>query len=170
MVQNFERYFWKLLAIFTGVVSPGTPRRSRELRCQLLDTRHFGVVNEKEKMKQKQLVMFSAWLGGLGVVLGAFGAHALKARVDASSLENWKTATLYHLVHALAALVAAQQARSSYRSVLFFLCGIVLFSGSLYTLVLTQIRTLGAIAPLGGICFILGWIFLGLDREARNKS
>jgi uncharacterized membrane protein YgdD (TMEM256/DUF423 family) len=99
--------------------------------------------------------------GALGVGLGAFGAHGLKNVVsDPSLLDTWETAARYHLVHALAlGLVAAHPGQPRVAGGLFLL-GMLLFSGSLYTLVLTEQRWLGAITPLGGLALIAGWLVL----------
>ena len=104
-------------------------------------------------------------LGALGVLLGAFGAHGLEARVDdPEQLEWWQTAARYHLVHAVALLgVAAHPGKTDIAGWLF-VAGMVLFCGSLYTMGLTGTRWLGAITPLGGLCFIGGWIALALAR------
>lgn len=106
----------------------------------------------------------AAALGFLGVALGAFGAHYLKARVDASLLAVYQTGVLYHLVHALALLALALYGRSSGQSVqavgACFLAGVALFSGSLYALAFTGIRAFGAITPLGGLAFLAGWALL----------
>ena len=99
--------------------------------------------------------------GSLGVALGAFGAHGLKRVVsDPSLLDTWETAAKYHLIHALAlGLVAAHPSQPRLAGALFLL-GIVVFSGSLYTLVLTEQRWLGAITPIGGLALIGGWLAL----------
>jgi uncharacterized membrane protein YgdD (TMEM256/DUF423 family) len=102
---------------------------------------------------------------GIGVGLGAFGAHGLAARVDARMLAVFETAVRYHMYHALA-LFAVGWAASRWASPLvtasgwLFLSGIVIFSGSLYLLVLTGARWLGAITPVGGLAFLLGWAAL----------
>jgi uncharacterized membrane protein YgdD (TMEM256/DUF423 family) len=100
-------------------------------------------------------------MGALGVGLGAFGAHGLKDVVtDQALLEHWKTGAQYHLVHALALLgVAAHPTQPKVAGTLF-VAGVVLFSGSLYTMTLTGQKWLGAITPLGGVCFIAGWLAL----------
>ena len=104
----------------------------------------------------------------LGVGLGAFGAHGLKAKVTPEMLAVWQTGVLYHLVHALSLLLIgilchlmpeAATARNAGWAILF---GTVLFSGSLYLLVLTGIKPLGMITPFGGIAFLLGWLLLGI--------
>jgi len=101
----------------------------------------------------------------LGVALGAFGAHALRERLTDYYLDVYKTAVLYHFIHGLALFVvawlSAQQSDPKVQTAgIFFLLGIVLFSGSLYLLSVTQIKWLGAITPLGGLSFLAGWIFL----------
>lgn len=97
----------------------------------------------------------------LAVGLGAFGAHALKGTLAAhASTEVWKTAVLYHFLHALALLVLAALPGTGRLVTALFLAGILLFSGSLYLLALTNIRWLGAITPLGGLCFLAGWLML----------
>jgi uncharacterized membrane protein YgdD (TMEM256/DUF423 family) len=105
--------------------------------------------------------------GLLAVALGAFGAHALKTRFEpladgARRLEWWATAAQYHLIHALAlglvALTLLHHDSSAGRVGGYaFLGGMLLFSGSLYTMTLTGVRALGAITPLGGLAFMLGW-------------
>ncbi len=97
----------------------------------------------------------------LAVGLGAFGAHALKGTLQTNdTVEVWKTAVLYHFVHALALLVLAALPALNRAASSLFVVGIVIFSGSLYFLALTNIKWLGAITPLGGLCFLAGWICL----------
>ncbi len=101
----------------------------------------------------------------LGVGLGAFGSHLLRSKLSEASLEIYKTGVLYHFLHALAIFIVAwlstqtNDPRVQYAGV-FFMMGIVLFSGSLYLLSITEIRWLGAITPLGGLCFLTGWALL----------
>lgn len=103
----------------------------------------------------------AAVTGALAVALGAFGAHGLKQGVtDAHLLEVWDTGARYHLVHAVVLLVLASRGGPVWAERLL-LAGIVLFSGSLYLMTLTGARWLGAITPLGGVCFILGWLWIG---------
>jgi uncharacterized membrane protein YgdD (TMEM256/DUF423 family) len=107
-------------------------------------------------------IRIAALFGASGVVLGAFGAHGLKAVLAANqTLEVWHTASLYHLLHAVVLLWAAA------RSLAFrlFACGILVFSGSLYLLAVTGLKWLGAITPLGGLLLIAGWLAL-LRKEA----
>ncbi len=103
--------------------------------------------------------------GALGVALGAFGAHGLEGRItDPHLLEVWDTAAQYHLVHAVAlGLVAAHPAQPRCAGWLFA-AGVLLFCGSLYAMTLTGVRALGAITPLGGLCFIAGWVVLAVSR------
>jgi uncharacterized membrane protein YgdD (TMEM256/DUF423 family) len=107
--------------------------------------------------------------GALAVALGAFGSHALPRRVsDPKLLRIWETGATYHLVHSLALALAARggafENRPAKVASLCFATGIALFSGSLYALTLTGKRRLGAVAPLGGTAFILGWVALALRR------
>jgi uncharacterized membrane protein YgdD (TMEM256/DUF423 family) len=109
------------------------------------------------------------------VVLGAFGAHALKARLDAYSLGIWEKAVFYHFIHALGLLVVpifaqlkAISASAAMRVSMLLLGGIVLFSGSLYMLALTGMSTLGAVTPVGGLCFIAAWLWLAFALARSN--
>jgi uncharacterized membrane protein YgdD (TMEM256/DUF423 family) len=104
----------------------------------------------------------------LAVGFGAFGAHAVKARVDATALGWWETAAQYHVYHALGLFIVAWIATWSAHSKLIkaagiaHVVGIVLFCGSLYAMTLTGVRALGAITPIGGTAWIVGWICLAL--------
>ncbi len=107
------------------------------------------------------LFRIAATLCFLAVGLGAFGAHALKETLAAHAMTDaWNKAVLYHFVHALALLLLATLPGASRLASGLLLAGIVLFSGSLYVLALTNIRWLGAITPLGGLCFLAGWLTL----------
>ena len=114
-------------------------------------------------------IAIAALSGALAVVAGAFGAHGLRARVAVEQLSAWSTASEYHLLHSVVLLALALHAARSGASVLapavLFTAGIVLFSGSLYLLVLTGQRWLGPVTPLGGLLLIGGWLsLLGLAR------
>lgn len=105
--------------------------------------------------------------GFLAVALGAFGAHALRGSLDAYALSVYDTAVLYHFVHTLALFGVALLLRSlspSPRSLAIaggaFAVGVLVFSGSLYLLAVTGQRWLGAVTPVGGVAFLLGWISL----------
>jgi len=112
-------------------------------------------------------LIIGAVSASIGVATGAFGAHALRARLDPRQLEVWDTASRYQLYHALA-LIAAAWVVSRWPGSLanasgwLFLAGTLLFSGSLYALTLSGVRALGAITPIGGVCLIAGWLCLAL--------
>src|SRR5205814_5999004 len=112
------------------------------------------------------LLRIAAILCFLGVALGAFGAHALKATLQESGmLEVWNKAVLYHLLHAVA-LVALTLHGTGNRAAYFLIAaGILFFSGSLYAMALTNVRWLGAITPIGGLCFLAGWAWLAISPK-----
>ncbi len=113
--------------------------------------------------------------GFLAVLLGALGAHALKATLSANqTLDSWQTAALYHLAHTLACVAlipwaAAQPDRTPrlQRITALWLLGCLLFAGSIYALALGGPRWLGPVTPLGGLAYLAGWVLLAL--EARPK-
>ena len=117
-------------------------------------------------MTARLALMLAAVLMAVAVALGAFGAHALRARVPPEMQSVWQTAVTYHAWHALALLGTGlylshrPDATLPGWSAWLFVAGIVLFSGSLYALVLTGTRALGAVTPLGGAAFIAGWLVL----------
>ena len=118
-------------------------------------------------MKTPTLIAVAALLLMTGVGAGAFGAHGLRAHVAPDMLAVWQTAVLYQMVHGLGLLAVAAirprlHARLASASVMFLLAGVALFSGSLYALVLTGTRGLGAITPIGGVCFMIGWVLLAI--------
>lgn len=121
----------------------------------------------------KFLVFFGALGALLGVGLGAFGAHALKGKLDPEMMAVWQTAVLYHLVHALGMVLAGilahlfPDAAGVRWGGWLLLAGIVLFSGSLYLLAANGQRWLGAITPFGGISFLVGWGVLALSALRR---
>ena len=110
---------------------------------------------------EKYYVAYAAVLTGMGVILGAFGAHYIS--VGPEQMEWWKTATFYHLVHSLG-LFAVAWIYFMWPGVLVnvaafcFILGIFLFSGSLYTMALTNYTLLGAVTPVGGLILIVGWV------------
>jgi uncharacterized membrane protein YgdD (TMEM256/DUF423 family) len=116
-------------------------------------------------------VGFAGLLGMTAVVLGAFGAHGLRERVAPPMLEIYRTGALYHLVHAVAALavaLAADRLRWPRLVVGLFGAGIVVFSGSLYTLAITSKSWLGAITPIGGVTLIAGWAVIAIEIFQRR--
>jgi uncharacterized membrane protein YgdD (TMEM256/DUF423 family) len=107
------------------------------------------------------LARLAAVLCFLAVALGAFGAHALKETIQAHGMGDvWNKAVLYHFGHAIALFMLAFFGTSSRASWWLIFVGILLFSGSLYTMALSNLRWLGAITPLGGLCFLAGWLWL----------
>ena len=114
------------------------------------------------------LTVVGAVSGAVAVTVGAFGAHALRERLSPEALATFETGARYHFYHVSGLLAAAaaagawpgQGARLARSAGWLFLAGTVLFSGSLYLLALSGARWLGAVAPLGGVAFIAGWISL----------
>ena len=117
-------------------------------------------------MTLKIAFIFAALAGAIGVVHGAFGAKALRGSIEPRLMETFQTAVQYQLIHALALLLVSLtmgwlgQSLSFEISAYAFIVGIILFSGSLFGLVLTEIRWLGPVTPLGGLCLIVGWLAL----------
>jgi len=106
-------------------------------------------------------IRIAAALCFLAVALGAFGAHALKPIIDRHEmLEVWNKAVFYHFTHAIVLLLLAFFGSTNRGAYWLFCAGVLLFSGSLYTMALTNIRWFGAITPLGGLCFLAGWAWL----------
>lgn len=111
-------------------------------------------------------------LGLLGVAAGAFGAHALRDTVPARDLEIWQTGAHYQQVHAvvLVTLGLWPRAGAAHRwAALLLVLGIVIFSGTLYAMVLGGPRVLGAITPLGGLCLMGGWLAITVDGLVRLR-
>jgi uncharacterized membrane protein YgdD (TMEM256/DUF423 family) len=129
----------------------------------------------------KGFIKTAAILGALSVALGAFAAHTLKANIPADALEIFETAVRYQFYHVFA-LLAVGIIYSNFAGKLLswsgklFIAGIILFSGSLYFLTavkangLTAYNWIGAITPVGGLCFILGWIFLFVACSKQTKK
>ncbi len=119
----------------------------------------------------KRIILTAAFFGALAVILGAFGAHGLKSLINASAAEIWQKGVEYQFYHVFAILYLSTFARYKNKligfSFVFFVLGIILFSGSLYLLAIKDIyqfsaKFIGPITPIGGLCFILGWICLFL--------
>lgn len=115
----------------------------------------------------KTLMFVGALMGGAGVAIGAFGAHGLRGRLTPEMLAVFETGVRYHMYHALAILAtAALMSRLDGRAVVVagwsFFAGILIFSGSLYALALSGATILGAITPIGGVAFLIGWIALAV--------
>ena len=114
----------------------------------------------------KLFITLASVSGMLAVIFGAFGAHALKGRLDAHAIGAFETAVQYHFYHSLALLAVGLLALNQPQTAMLkssgwlFTIGIVVFSGSLYLLSVTGVRWLGAITPIGGLAFIGGWACL----------
>ncbi len=116
-------------------------------------------------MKTMMAYRFSAVMGFLAVCLGAFGAHSLKDLLAANGTASvWQTAALYHLVHSVVLLGLASRAELAQGAWRLFAIGILIFSGSLYVVAITNIRWFGAITPVGGACLLGGWLMLAIRR------
>ncbi len=112
----------------------------------------------------------------LAVILGAFGAHGLRGRLDTYSMDIYERAVFYQFIHAMGLLVVSILARLGAVSpaagswvCALLLAGVVIFSGSLYLLALTGIRALGAVTPIGGLSFIAAWVLLAISLLHRAK-
>jgi uncharacterized membrane protein YgdD (TMEM256/DUF423 family) len=114
----------------------------------------------------KTFILLGSLFSFIGIALGAFAAHALKDKLSTDLFAIWEVGVRYHMYHALGLLAVAwvttqfPEANVSISGWLF-VCGIVIFSGSLYALSLSGMRWLGAITPIGGLCFLAGWLWLG---------
>jgi uncharacterized membrane protein YgdD (TMEM256/DUF423 family) len=118
------------------------------------------------KSLMRIFLMLAGLLGGLGVAAGAFGAHALRARLEPRMLEIFETGARYQMYHALALLAVAwlieRGVARAAAAGWCFVAGTVIFSGTLYLLTLTGARWWGAITPIGGVLLIVGWLLLAL--------
>jgi uncharacterized membrane protein YgdD (TMEM256/DUF423 family) len=124
------------------------------------------------RLRMNTWLLVAAVNGFLAVATGAFAAHGLQGKLDAHALSVFETGSRYQMYHALAIGLAALAARGPAASAanaaaIFFLAGIVLFSGSLYALALTGIRGLGIITPFGGLSFLVGWAALAWAASKR---
>lgn len=123
-------------------------------------------------MNTRSIIAAGALVLALGVGLGAFGAHALRNLVDESALAVWQTAVLYQMLHGLGLLLVAALGPSlnrswQSRSARLMLAGVLIFSGSLYVLVLSDIKWLGAVTPIGGVAMIAAWLALAAGALRR---
>lgn len=118
-------------------------------------------------MKNRNILFSGAVFMALGVLLGAFGAHALKMRLSSEMLEVYKTGVDYQFYHSLGLLLIGLigfriESKWINWSGVLLVAGIFLFSGSLYALSITGIKVIGAITPIGGLAFVAGWICLAI--------
>ena len=128
----------------------------------------------------RSLTLLASVLGFLGVALGAFGAHGVKGYLEAAPdaaarLAWWETASKYHLIHALAVgltavLAAHVEGLTPKLAAWLFAGGIVLFSGSLYAMTLTNVKILGAVTPVGGLLLLGGWALVGYSALKLSKG
>ena len=123
-------------------------------------------------MNTRSIIAAGALVLALGVGLGAFGAHALRNLVDDTALAVWQTAVLYQMLHGLGLLLVAALGPSLHRSwqslsARLMLAGVLIFSGSLYILVLSDIKWLGAVTPIGGVAMIAAWLALAMGALRR---
>jgi uncharacterized membrane protein YgdD (TMEM256/DUF423 family) len=118
------------------------------------------------RMSNRLAKIVAGLMGFFGVFCGAFGAHFLRGFLEKSgTTQVWQTGVLYHLVHAVVLLVLSgwrPVPRTAYQ---LMLAGVIVFSGSLYALALTNIKWFGAITPLGGLGMLAGWLVLALAKE-----
>lgn len=115
----------------------------------------------------------AAWgaaLAGLAVVLGAFGVHTLAPLLAADRMNVWETAVRFQMYHALGLLLTGALPRSSRLAALLLLVGSLIFSGSLYLLVLSGVNALGAVTPIGGLLLIAGWALLAVSLARRDPT
>ncbi len=111
--------------------------------------------------KQKFWIVTGGVFGFLGVALGAFGAHSLKNILTPEMLDVFKTGVFYHLIHSVVILaIGLCGINKFYKSGFFFSIGILLFSFSLYSYSVTSITFIALITPVGGLAFLIGWLFL----------
>lgn len=130
---------------------------------------------------QKKLLQAGALLGALSVILGAFGAHSLKQILSEKGLAIFETGVRYQFYHAIALLITGILSKEFYNNYLrwagrLFGVGILLFSGSLYALSFVVsgenngLKWIGAVTPLGGVCFIAGWLLLAVGVSKRDQG
>ncbi len=117
-------------------------------------------------MKSPTAFRIAAVLGFLAVALGAFGAHGTlhDLVVKNERVATWDTAVLYHLTHAVLLLLIATLRPLRLAAWWLVLAGVIVFSGTLYVLALTNVKWLGAITPLGGVCLLAGWLALAFGK------
>ena len=121
------------------------------------------------RMTSQTAFRISAVLGFLAVALGAFGAHGLHDVLEKNArIATWETAVLYHLTHAVVMLVIATLRPLRSAACSLMLAGVVIFSGTLYVLALTNMRWLGAITPIGGVCLLAGWLTLAFGKPLQE--
>jgi uncharacterized membrane protein YgdD (TMEM256/DUF423 family) len=122
-------------------------------------------------VKNSTALRTAALAGFLAVGLGAFGAHSLKDLLARNgTAEIWQKAVFYHFIHAVMLFILAQRPTLRLGPWVSFLIGILIFCGSLYLLALTNVRILGALTPIGGVSFIVGWLWLAICPFGQNPK
>ena len=130
----------------------------------------YALKNKGSNPEMKIILSAAAFSAMLAVVFGAFAAHGLKGRLSETMMSAFQTGVQYQLYHSLGLILLVLLYRQQSQTLLiwsawFMLAGIVLFSGSLYLLALTQIKWFGPITPIGGVCFIVAWILLFVSAQ-----
>ena len=121
-------------------------------------------------MNNSVAIRISAVMGFLAVALGAFGAHGLKNLLtENATVAIWEKAVLYHFIHAIMLFILAGRRPVQSIPWLCFFAGILIFSGSLYLLAVTNMRWLGAITPIGGVSLLLGWLWLVFNPQVGER-
>lgn len=126
--------------------------------------------------ENRTLALCGTFAAFLAVALGAFGAHGLSTVLSPDQLATYQTGVTYQMWHALAVLLCCVLAQTGMAAPggrfagWLFVVGIVLFSGSLYALTLTDVRGLGIVTPLGGLCFLAGWLWLAVNLWSRKMN
>jgi uncharacterized membrane protein YgdD (TMEM256/DUF423 family) len=117
-------------------------------------------------MQSSTALRISAVIGFLAVAIGAFGAHGLKDLLTRNgTLATFETAAHYHIIHAVVMLWVSTREPLPVASWRCFCAGVLIFSGSLYALSISGVKVLGAITPIGGVCFLAGWLLLAFGRK-----
>ncbi len=164
MSQNFQ-------------IKPSLQVSNNHLSVELINNNQsINLISKAQIMKNNnQWLFLGSIFAGLGVTLGAFGAHALEDRLSEDDLSTYETAVRYQMYHAFALLILytlsqTLQVKKVRMIGWAFVFGIILFSGSLYLLLISGISLLGAITPFGGVSFLLGWFILAKEAYLASKS
>ncbi|MCG6913783.1 DUF423 domain-containing protein [bacterium BMS3Abin03] len=120
---------------------------------------------------QKVILILAGFLGLMGVALGAFGAHRLADILSPGMMEIYKTGILYHLIHSVTILSIALVGREKFfKAAYVMIAGIILFSGSLYIYAQSGNMLFAMITPVGGICFLIGWLLIVFEAIRMKKN
>jgi uncharacterized membrane protein YgdD (TMEM256/DUF423 family) len=132
-------------------------------------------MNQNKMLSASLWLQVFAWIGFLSVALGAFGAHALKKSLSPEEMQIFETGAKYQFYHCLAGILVAilsiiLQEEKFLKTCAFFLSGIFFFSGSLYILCITHVKTWGMITPIGGTLFLIGWAWFAFSLRKHYES